>query len=180
MNMKKIIGILLLMSIMFILPLSYTGIYIYKKKIKREIKWRMIAGLERSELVELKFANAQLDSELRWEHSKEFEYCGQMYDVASKIVIGDTTTFYCWWDHEETALNKKLKSLVQLAMGQRQPDQNTNQQTQLRLFMSTLFYSSPLEWKVFTQLPTNSKIELAFFELSDVKTTEPTPPPEVV
>lgn len=176
--MKKFIGIFLLMSIMFILPLSFTGIYLYKKKIKREIKWRMIAGLDKSELVELKFTSSQMESELRWEHSKEFEYRGQMYDVASRSVLGDTTTFYCWWDHQETALNKKLKSLVQLAMGQQQPNQD--QQSQLRLFMSTLFYSIPNQWKVCTKIAGKRYFEAKFFHWTDVYPSDFAPPPEVV
>ncbi len=138
----------------------------------------MIAGLEKSELIELKFPNDQLDGELRWEHSKEFEYRGQMYDVASKFVMGDTTIFYCWWDHEETALNKKLRSLVQLAMGQRQ--HNQNQQNQLRLFMSTLFYSIPNEWKVYTQIASKGYFAAKLCYWTDVNPSDPTPPPEVV
>jgi len=178
--MKKCIGILLLMSIVFILPVSFTCLHLSKTKIKREVKWRMIAGLENSELVELKFSKKQLANEVRWEHLKEFEFRGQMYDVVSETISGDTTLFICWWDHDETALNIQLKSLVQLAIGQRQPNQNGNQQNQLRLFMSTLFYSSPLEWKVFFSLGSSVKIESGYFQWTDAHASEPSPPPEFV
>ncbi len=140
----------------------------------------MIAGLKNSELVELKFSNEQLETEVQWEHSKEFEYRGQMYDVVSRNIVGDSTQFFCWWDYEETELNKKLTSLVQLAMGQRQNNKSSNQQNQLRLFMSILFYSNPFEWKAFFTGTENIKTLSINYFWKDVNTSEPSPPPEIL
>lgn len=79
--------------------------------MKREVKWTMIAGLDKDELVLLKFTKAD-SAELRWEHAREFEHHGEMYDIVERSLQGDTTYYYCWWDHEETKLNKKLQSIL--------------------------------------------------------------------
>ena len=111
-----------------------------KQKLKREIKWKMIAGLDPQELVLLKFTKETEAKQLRWEHSKEFEFKGQMYDVVSKESHGDTTYFRCWWDYEETALNKQLQKLIQIAWGN-SPD-NEQQQKTLKEFFKQ-FYHAP-------------------------------------
>ena len=83
-----------------------------KHVVKKEIKRQIIAGIDKKELVHLKFSGSELHAELYWEHEKEFEYAGEMYDVVEKITIGDTTHFWCWPDHQETGLNQKLRKLV--------------------------------------------------------------------
>lgn len=77
----------------------------------------MIAGMDRSELVLLKFSFSEINSGLRWEHDKEFEYRSQMYDIVEKIIKVDSVYYWCWWDHEETALNKELDNLVAKTLG---------------------------------------------------------------
>lgn len=64
------------------------------------------------ELVWLKFSAEEARSELEWEHDREFEYRGQMYDVVRSEVKGDTTFYLCWPDAAETALNRQLEQLV--------------------------------------------------------------------
>ena len=86
--------------------------HIEKAALKREIKWKMIAGIDQNELVLLKFSKEEAETKLRWEHSKEFEYDGQMYDIVSKEIKGDSIYYRCWWDYEEPALNRKLQQLV--------------------------------------------------------------------
>jgi hypothetical protein len=49
---------------------------------------------------------------LRWEHDREFEYQGQMYDIVRTYQHHDTTYFECWPDHEETRLKRKMNSLL--------------------------------------------------------------------
>src|SRR5690606_39601506 len=87
---KRLIAI----SLLFVLFAPVMTIYLYlqfeKSAVRREIKWKMIAGMDEEELVLLKFTKEETQTKLRWEHSKEFEYDGQMYDIVSKEVKGDS------------------------------------------------------------------------------------------
>jgi len=72
----------------------------------------MIAGLKDEELVKLKFSKAEISKNLRWKHSKEFEFNGQMYDIVNTKISSDSVEYVCWWDSEESKLNQKLMALV--------------------------------------------------------------------
>jgi hypothetical protein len=111
-----------------------------KIQIRKEVKWQMIAGLDKEELVHLKFSEAEKKSELKWEHSREFEYKGEMYDLVEIELIGDTTYFTLWHDHEETQLNKQLNVLVAKALG----NNPTKQENEKKVddFFKTLYCKS--------------------------------------
>ncbi|PTB91022.1 hypothetical protein C9994_16285, partial [Marivirga lumbricoides] len=95
--------------------ITYSWLSHQKRAVKHEVKWKMIAGMDKNELVLLKFTSEEAKV-LKWEHAKEFEYQNEMYDVVEQQTIGDTTYYWCWWDHEETALNKQLSLLVVKAL----------------------------------------------------------------
>ncbi len=113
--------------------------------MKREIKWRMIDGLDKEEFVLLKFTKKETQTKLRWEHSREFEYNGQMYDIVDTEIKGDSIFYRCWWDHKETQLNKKLDKLVVQAFGK--DPQKRNKQEQLFSFFKSFFSPEPVEWQ---------------------------------
>lgn len=115
---------------------------VQKKLIKREIKHRIIEGIDSLELTELRLSKVQVETELRWEHAKEFEFRGQMYDVVRKTETADSVVYVCWWDHEETRLNKKLNLLTALSMN-KQPDSNRRKE-KLERFL-TFFHQIPDE-----------------------------------
>lgn len=98
----------------------------------------MIAGLDKEELVLLKFTKAD-SVKLRWEHDREFEYQGEMYDVVERHIKGDTTYYYCWWDFEETILNQKLQSLL-TEIWQSNPNKKEHENHLIALYKS-LFIS---------------------------------------
>ena len=110
--LKKLISIFLLVCL--IAPITGTYIWLRHevKLIKKEVKQQMIAGLDDRELIILKFKISNTKSNLKWKHSKEFEYEGEMYDVVKSIVKGDTILYTCWWDNKETKLNKQLAHLI--------------------------------------------------------------------
>lgn len=101
----------------------------------------MIEGIDKEELVLLKFTSEQQALHLDWKHSKEFEYAGEMYDIVEQFTKNDTTYFYCWWDKEETALNRQLDNLI-AGMSQSDPQQN-DPQNQLSRFFKSLYWSEP-------------------------------------
>lgn len=103
---------------LFVLPLHSTFLSLkYQKKfVKREIKKRIIEGIDASELVYFKFSKKDVKSKLRWEHAKEFEWKGEMYDVVHSNEEKDSIAYHCWWDSDESQLNRKLMALLQTEM----------------------------------------------------------------
>jgi len=123
-NIKKIIfnkHYLMFILIIFGLVIPYTSFFIslnYNKiQIKKQIKKSIIAGIKKEELVFLKFSNKETQTILKWKHSKEFEFENQMYDIVSFEIKTDSIFYWCWLDHAETALNKKLNLLTLFALG---------------------------------------------------------------
>jgi len=92
-------------------------LHLEKKMIRKEIKHRMIDGIDKSELIKLAFTEKELRSEVKWEHNKEFEYRGEMYDIVDVTFENDKIVYWCWWDHKETALNQKLNQLLNQFLG---------------------------------------------------------------
>lgn len=123
-----------LLTCFLILGLCAPSLLVYhlflskKSEIKHEVKEKIIQGLDLKELSLLKFLILDTPSVLRWKHEREFEYEGEMYDVVSSEIIGDSIFYYCWWDHEETRLNKDLKSIIsQILLNDLQQQHNTDQ-----------------------------------------------------
>ena len=97
----------------------------------------MINGIDKDELVLIKLSRAEAEAELHWEHSKEFEYHDQMYDVVDTRKTRDSVYYWCWWDHEETKLNRNLAQLVEQTCSSDHQNQLT--QTKLISFFLTPF-----------------------------------------
>lgn len=113
----------------------------YQKDIlRKQVKHKIIQGIDRQELVLLSFTKTEAKEKLRWKHSKEFEYKDQMYDIVESITYGDTIHYWCWWDHEETKLNKKLSVLTRQAFS-KDPKQKEKRQL-LNRFLQSLFFES--------------------------------------
>lgn len=154
-------------------------LHIQKASIKREIKWKMIAGMDQDELVLLKFSKEEINTKLRWEHSKEFEYNGQMYDVVSKEIKGDSIYYRCWWDHDETALNKKLQILVADSFDSN--NENRNNQKQLYNYFQSFFCSDLFEWQAVPTFALSAIYQdnLCVNNFFSIRISPPTPPPKL-
>ncbi len=110
--MKRRIYVLLFL---FSLAAPFAGSYLWlqhqKAQIKKQVKWDLISGMDKADLVLFGFSLTELET-LRWEHDREFEYLGEMYDVVAVEKDGDTNWYWVWWDHKETRLNQHLEKLV--------------------------------------------------------------------
>lgn len=139
--MRTLIGIYLLAC----LTLPFVGTYIWLQQecaeVKRSVHEKLEKGVEPKELVTLTFSRAEL-KQLHWEHEREFEYEGQMYDVVEKKVSGDSITYICWWDHEETRLKDEIKKL--LAGAKKDLPWKNDQQTRLNSFEKNLYITGPI------------------------------------
>ena len=102
--------------IIFILFTQFAGAYLWlqqkKLVVKSQVKTQLTKETEGERKVLLKFTLHESETKLRWEHAREFEYNAQMYDVIQTKTFGDSVYYWCWWDKEETELNRKLKKLV--------------------------------------------------------------------
>ncbi len=136
----------------------------------------MIAGIDREELVLLKFTEEEKQTQLNWKHSKEFEYRGQMYDIVETSIIGDTIYYLVWWDHEETKLNRQLDELVHFAL--RNSPKNQENQKRLQEFFNTLYF---IENKIKESVAfTEAKNKCHFGQKTyySISHSPPVPPPE--
>ncbi len=170
----KLIGISLLFSLFA--PVAATFVYLQyqKKQIKREVKWNMITGIDRDELVLLTFSKEETETELRWKHSREFEYKGEMYDIVEKRVDGDQISYWCWWDHEETTLNRQLDGLLAQVMG-KNPERK-QQESHLTEFFKNLYF----EWESVELDEFKSPDKTTFFyanRFQSIGLSPPIPPP---
>ena len=159
----------------------FAGTYILykhqKRLIRKEIKHKIIAGIDKSELVLINVHNSKIEIDLEWEHSKEFEYKGEMYDVVSRETSGDTTSFWCWWDYDETSLNKQLTASLSKALGHDTKTKNT--QNRLQNFLKALYFedNSKSDFNSFKENEHNSQYLANYFE----RYSSPAkPPPEKV
>ncbi len=136
--MKKTISILFVLALF----LPFTGTYLWikhkQKTIRKQIKKEIIAGIDKNELIFLKFSKNEIYSVLKWKHSKEFEYNNQMYDIVEKTLTKDSVFYLCWWDNEETQLNKQLVNAVNISIGNNK--QNKEKQSDLINFYKSLYF----------------------------------------
>jgi hypothetical protein len=100
--------------VLFIAP--FYGTYLYlslqQKIIQEAVQRKLEEGIPSNELVKLTFSTSEINKVLRWEHDKEFEFKGQMYDVVEVTDVGDSLQYLCWWDKAETATKKNKQKLL--------------------------------------------------------------------
>ena len=124
--MKKLLPLFLLLCLATPFWLTYSFLKAEKHQLKRSIKHQIIDGIDKSELVLLRFSKKETKEKLDWEHSKEFEYQGEMYDVVNKIETTDSVAYWCWWDYEETQLNRQLAGLLLTTWQENKTQQHQN------------------------------------------------------
>ncbi len=152
----------------------------YEKSVLRsDLKERMIAGMEKDELVVLKFTQNEIEKELNWEHSGEFEYQGKMYDIIQTKVQGDSIYYTCWLDEEETKLEKQLTKLVAQAFAK--DTKNRDKKEHFYSFLRSFYCSNYLDWKALPIQKGLCKNQDFIYRnnFNSLKTTPPTPPPQL-
>lgn len=99
--------------VVLLAPVAGTAIWLQLRKaeVRREVKHKLMAALPKEALVRIALPAGDT-LQVRWEHSREFEQAGEMYDIAQRTVVGDSIVYYCWWDREETQLNQALAQLT--------------------------------------------------------------------
>jgi hypothetical protein len=95
---------------------SFPWLNFKRAMLKKEVRRYLTQRSESDRLAVLRFSKEETETLLRWEHSGEFEYKGQMYDVVQAWTVGDTVYYRCWQDREETKLNNRLRELAEKAL----------------------------------------------------------------
>lgn len=111
--------------------------------MRRDVKHQILAGMDKSNLVLLKFTKETAQTALHWEHSAEFEYEEQMYDIVESWTQGDSVFYWCWPDHAETAINEHLDKLIEQVMLvnlTHEQDQRQKNQKQTIDFLKTFYH----------------------------------------
>lgn len=172
---RRIIGIFFLCCFIAPAVTTYYSLEYQKKLVKKAVKWKMIEGLDKEELVLLKFTEFEKQTELKWKHSREFEYKGEMYDIVDSYIVGDTTYYHLWWDHEETKLNRQLNDLVSNLFGN--SPRNQEAEKNLSSFYHSLYFNA-INFKI-SIFPQGISLYLFYQNFyKSIYTIPPDPPPE--
>lgn len=132
---RTLFSILLLSCLLAPIAIHFVVLKQAQYALKKEIKRKLIAGIDKSELVLLRFTEAEKNTRLKWKHALEFSYQGEMYDIVETEIKGDTTYYWCWWDYAETDLNKKLAASLHIQQ-ENQPQKQENEKQWLNFFKS--------------------------------------------
>jgi len=109
---------------------------VHRKSVKRAF----LNALPPVSLTRIAVLSTDKDVVLKWEHSREFEWNRDMYDIVNQNIEGDSTIYHCWKDHQDTALNNRLEGVIKLAWQGR--DQNQENPPELE-FLKRVFRSPP-------------------------------------
>jgi hypothetical protein len=154
-SMKRFSWKPLLLLLFFVLPIATSYLYLQQEKyrVKKTVKRMIINGMEEEKLIAFTFSSRDSAEILRWKHSREFEYQGQMYDIVRYQYLGDSTQYICWHDREESFLNDQIANLLPAVFGH---NPGTKQaKSKLAHFYTGLFF----------QPISTSFVALGYFEL---------------
>ena len=98
-------------------------VYIQKSTIQEKI--RSESKFDNNVL--LSFSKKDAETKLEWEHSREFKYRGEMYDVIRSETIGDSIKYLCYHDKKETQLKKCMNEILVLFSGSNSSNQGRSQ-----------------------------------------------------
>lgn len=139
-------------------------ISLHQIEVRRELENDRSFSVSEERILELTFTLEETETLLDWEHEREFEYQGQMYDILESHQEGDSITYKVWADHEETRMKGLLSKLIKDGFGEEE-DGSTKHLRDFQLFFhlsqkanfsspiyfkelkssySTIFYTSPL------------------------------------
>lgn len=147
-----------------------------QKKIRSEVKLKILQGIDRSELV---YIPSTIENELKfeWEHDSEFRFNGRMYDVVEIEDEKGKKGYWCWLDDKESAQEEKLDRLISLMLGEN--PLHSDKQNSINRFVKSLHYQTidnQLQLSVSEINRKNNNHNFIF--ITKLKSPPPFPPPE--
>jgi hypothetical protein len=149
-----------------------------KIQIRHEVRTEIKADLTRSELDLLVFHKENLHSAVKWKHDKEFELNGEMFDIIYEDHIGDSVYYYCWPDHEESAINKRMDRLITHLLHGSQ--QSKDRQKNIRHFFNHLFLTETQTNIICPLKNPPTALNKESFDTLQNRQKPQTPPPEII
>lgn len=146
-------------------------------QIREQVHAIVLHNLTEDQKLLLTFSNEDALTKLEWEHSREFEYNGEMYDVISLEVNGDSTSYLCYHDVRETRAKNELRNVIASALGS--TPHNQKSQSHITDFLKTLFPIEPVHFRPIAE-STAERNEIKRYQFSATihLAIPPTPPPE--
>ena len=160
--------------------------FLKHQQIKNEITVR-IASRERAsdlwhkeELSVIKIPK-QLEQnpaiDFQWTDEHEFRYLGKMYDVVKQEEQGDSTVYYCIYDHEDTlAFSSYNESQQQKFAVSGQANKKLTEQ--LAKFLSSVYFTNDFNYQ-FNKPVSSSYCSFLSCNILKIDIVPPYPPPEV-
>ena len=130
---------ILILTLSFPIILNWAYFKLSLQKVRYDVEERRSSGFEVKEIKQLKFSKKEITTKLRWEHSREFEYLGEMYDIITQDDCNDSITYICYWDIEETKLKKQMNKIY-YNDDDNQPDQHKKGAKLLEYFKQLYIY----------------------------------------
>lgn len=124
----------------FVVPVAttYIALHLQRSQAKSHAQSKIDSGIKTDDIVLLKFTDQQKNTLLHWEHDREFEYDGQMYDILKTEIKNDTNYYWCYWDRDETKIKQQQHELKDFVLGNN-PNKQENQK-RLLVYLKSLFY----------------------------------------
>jgi len=176
----KITSVVLLIVCFLYDPVArnLTWLHYRKAVVKKEVQRQIDDGLDKSKLVVLQFSKEETKTKLRWEHANEFEYNQKMYDIVEIKTVGDTVFYRCWYDHEETILNRQLEELAGQVLGN-DPEFKIAV-TLLKPFTESLYCLFSFDYDIPAPELLKKQSGLFLYSFSQIILQPPTPPPQSI
>ncbi|MCO5725639.1 hypothetical protein [Robiginitalea marina] len=173
---KQLLSIALLLTLLLPIAGTLGWMGLQKWQVKREVKQRMLAGIDRGQLVQIRLSLAEANTLLEWEHDAEFRYQGEMYDVVDSYREGNHIIYWCWPDREETRLYRELEDLTARAL--RNDPLRDKSRGQVISFMKTLFFESQPATHFYAPVTARAISQVPYSLCTGISPMPPTPPPD--
>lgn len=133
-------------------------------------------GIDKEELVLLKFTKEESETKLKWEHAREFSYQHKMYDIVESQIVGDSVFYLCWKDHKETKINNNLKMIANKFFNCK--SQQNQKKDRINNFYKSLYCQpNKIKENILTELQI-SKLSTYSLLIQTQAYSPPSPPPK--
>lgn len=104
---QLLIAIFLCVSIAGPMSLGMAAFELRFWELRENFSERYTQSENKERVQTLIFSKSEISQVLKWEHDREFEYQGQMYDVLEVHDKGEQVEYLVWHDEEESELKEK-------------------------------------------------------------------------
>gem|GEM_PF-2920453 len=141
--MRAIVSIFLLT--LFTVPFFWapTWLSMERRQIQKHVRNQILPSVEESELITFTVLQEDTATRFKWEHAKEFEFEGKMYDIVKRKQDGNTITYLVWQDDKETSINTQIKQLTNNIFNS--SSNTSNSQLSFQLLIKSLHAGSSMQ-----------------------------------